>query len=333
MIREATEKDKQVFNKLARHPLQSWEWGNFREKTGVLVTRFIETVAKKDVSAFQITWHKIPKTNRWIGYIPKSDFPSGEMIETIKKEAKKRKAIFVKFEPNVRADKKPDYDLTSVFASGKPLFTKFTFILDLKGSEEELFARLNQKTRYNVRLATKKGVKIEQDNSEEAFEQYWRLTEETTKRQGFYSHTKDYHRKMWKEMTSNGMGQLFKAVYEGETVSMWMIFVLNNKLYYPYGASSTKHKEVMANNLLMWEVIRYGKKMRCSEFDMWGSLGNDPDQKDSWYGFHKFKQGYGGELVEFAGTFDLVVDPFSYKVYLLAEKLRWIFLRFVRRFI
>lgn len=333
MIREATEKDKKVFNDLAKHPLQSWEWGNFRAQTGVEVSRFIESEGKKDVASYQITWHKIPKSKKRIGYIPKSDFPSVEMIKRIKSEAKKRGAIFVKFEPNVKSNQKTDYKLDDFFVAGKPLFTKFTFVLDLKGSEDELFAGLNQKTRYNVRLATKRGVTIELDNSESAFEDYWRLTEETTKRQGFYAHTKDYHKKMWKEMTESGMGQLFKAVYQGEIVSMWMVFVLNNKLYYPYGASTTKHKEVMSNNLLMWEVIRYGKSKGCTEFDMWGSLGNEPDTSDSWYGFHKFKQGYGGQLVEFAGTFDLVVEPVLYKVYLFAEKLRWVVLRFVRKFV
>lgn len=134
-------------------------------------------------------------------------------------------------------------------------------------------------------------------------------------------------------MVASGIGQLFKAVYQGEILSTWMVFVLNNKLYYPYGASTTKHREVMANNLLMWEVIRYGKSKHCTEFDMWGSLGNDPDINDSWYGFHKFKQGYGGELVEFAGTFDLVVDPVFYKLYLFAEKLRWIILKTIRKFV
>jgi len=332
VIREATEKEKIIFNKLAKHPLQSWEWGEFRKKTGILITRLIESEDKKDVASYQITWHRVPKTGRWIGYMPKSDFPSLEAIKKIGMEAKKRKAIFVKLEPNVRADKKTDYEPMSFFVHGKPLFTRFTFILSLNSSEDELFANLNQKTRYNVRLATKKGVKIEQDNSEETFEEYWKLTEETTKRQGFYSHTKDYHKKMWKEMISSGMGQLFKAVYEGETVSVWMVFVLNNKMYYPYGASSTKYKEVMANNLLMWEVIKYGKKMKCTEFDMWGSLGPDPDSNDSWYGFHRFKQGYGGDLVEFAGTFDLVIDPILYKIYLFAESLRWIVLRFVKKF-
>ncbi len=330
MIYEATEKDRRIFNRLAKHPLQSWEWGDFRKQTGVLVSRYVETEGKNYLASYQITWHKIPGVKKWIGYVPKSDFPSVEMIKKIKSEAKKRGAVFVKFEPNVRVDKNQNYNIDDSFVSGKPLFTKFTFILSLTGSEEELFANLNQKTRYNVRLATKRGVKIERDNSREAFEDYWKLTEETTKRQGFYSHTKDYHRKMWEVMVTSGMGQLFKAVYQGETVSMWMVFILNNKLYYPYGASSTKYKEVMANNLLMWEVIKYGKKMKCTEFDMWGSLGKDPDISDSWYGFHKFKQGYGGDLVEFVGTFDLVVEPFLYKVYILAEKIRWVFLRFIR---
>lgn len=333
MIYEAKEKDRHNFNKLARHPLQSWEWGNFRKQTGVLVTRLIEADKKKNLEAYQITWHKIPKTNKWIGYVPKSNFPSKEAIEEIKLEAKKRGAIFVKFEPNVKLGEEVAYQPKEFFVYGKPLFTKYTFVLNLEPNEQELFAKLNQKTRYNVRLATKKGVKILLDNSEKAFEDYWRLTEETTKRQGFYAHTKDYHEKMWKEMTSSGMGQLFKAVYQGETLSMWMVFALNSKLYYPYGASSTKHKDVMANNLLMWEVIKYGKKMKCTEFDMWGSLGNDPDKNDSWYGFHKFKQGYGGELVEFMGTFDLVIDPLWYKVYLYGEKIRWAILKIIRKFV
>jgi lipid II:glycine glycyltransferase (peptidoglycan interpeptide bridge formation enzyme) len=217
------------------------------------------------------------------------------------------------------------------WVKGKPLFTKYTFQLDIDKSEDELLKKMHQKTRYNLRLAEKRGVEIIEDNSEQGFEEYWKLMEETTKRQGFFAHGKGYHRKMWQKMTDAGRGHLFKAVYQGKTLTTWMIFVLNDILYYPYGASSNENREVMASNLMMWEVIRYGKKQGCKLFDMWGSLGPDPDVRDPWYGFHKFKQGYGAELVEFLGSYDLVVNPGLYKLYGLTDKVRWIGLKLLAK--
>jgi len=65
----------------------------------------------------------------------------------------------------------------------------------------------------------------------------------------------------------------------------------------------------------------------CKRFDFWGSLGPEPDKTDQWYGFHRFKEGYGGELVEFVGTWDLVVNPLLYSVYKIVDSLRWYILR------
>jgi lipid II:glycine glycyltransferase (peptidoglycan interpeptide bridge formation enzyme) len=246
-------------------------------------------------------------------------------------------AIFVKFEPNERVSEESTEKIDSLkrnnyFRDGKPLFTKYSFWLDISPEEDALLAKLQQKTRYNVRLAEKKGVVIVEDNSEVGFEDYWKLTEETTKRQGFYSHTKSYHRKMWQTMTYSGVGHIFKAVYEDKILATWVVFCLNDVLYYPYGASSNLHREVMASNLMMWEVIKFGKKQNCKLFDLWGSLGPDPDTGDPWYGFHRFKQGYGAELVQFVGTYDLVVDEKLYSVYNVVDKMRWIFLKFLARF-
>ena len=103
--------------------------------------------------------------------------------------------------------------------------------------------------------------------------------------------------------------------------------VFNGKLYYPYGASRSVHRDVMASNLMMWEMIQFGKQQGCDTFDMWGSLGPDPDKKDPWFGFHKFKEGYGGTLMEFVGTYDLVLDPIMYKIFRIAEDWRWKWLR------
>ena len=149
------------------------------------------------------------------------------------------------------------------------------------------------------------------------------MTAETTKRQKFYAHTKKYHHLMWQKMIGEGSGHLLKAVYEGKTLVTWILFHLNGVLYYPYGASSSENREVMASNLMMWEAIRLGKKLKCNLFDMWGSLGHYPNEKDPWYGFHKFKQGFGGELVEFVGSWDLVVFPGLYEIYKVVEWVRW----------
>jgi len=136
---------------------------------------------------------------------------------------------------------------------------------------------------------------------------------------------------MWQTMIVNGGGHLLKAIYEGKTLTTWVLFELNDVLYYPYGASSNQNKEVMASNLMMWETIKLGKKHGCKMFDMWGSMGPEPDRSDPWYGFHRFKQGYGGELTEFVGTYDLVVNRTLYKIYILVDKLRWIVLKLLAK--
>jgi lipid II:glycine glycyltransferase (peptidoglycan interpeptide bridge formation enzyme) len=327
VIKEITEKEKSAFDSAATHPLQSWAWGEFRKKTGVGLSR-LGFGEKKIDRVFQITWHRIPYTKFCIGYCPKSVIPNKEEVGAIKIEAKKRRAVFVKFEPNEKLSPETEKKIMRLadefnWVKGKPLFTKYTFQLDIGKSEEELLKNMHQKTRYNLRLAEKKGVEIVEDSSEQGFEEYWKLMEETTKRQGFFAHGKGYHKKMWQEMTGSGMGHLYKAIYQDKTLTAWMVFILNDTIYYPYGASSNEHREVMASNLMMWEVMRYGKKQGCRLFDMWGSLGPEPDTKDPWYGFHKFKQGYGSELVEFLGTYDLVITPLLYNLYGITDAVRW----------
>lgn len=337
MIREIKELEKKEFDKVATHPLQSWAWGDFRKTTGVEVTRLGKFEEKKLVATYQITWHRIPKTKWFIGYCPKSILPGEDALAKIIEVAKKRGAIMVKFEPNRRLDDKAINEISDLknrfnLVKGKSLFTKYTFWLDITKSEDELLKNMHQKTRYNIRLAEKKGVKIIEDNSDQGFEDYWKLMEETTKRQGFYAHGKSYHRKMWTEMHKNGGAHLFKAVFGEKVLTTWILFELNGVLYYPYGASSSENRELMSSNLMMWEVIKFGKKLKFKLLDMWGSLGPEPDEKDPWFGFHRFKQGYGPELVEFLGTYDLVVNPTMYQIYGMIDKVRWVFLKSLARF-
>jgi len=313
-------------NDLSLHPLQSSTWGEFRKKTGLRVIQAAE--------GFQMTIHKIPHLPFNIGYLPKCRMPTKEILKKLIVIGKQERCIFIKLEPNILKSGLP------FTQSPHPLFTKYTFHLDLTRSEEEIFANLKTKTRYNVRIAQKHGVEILEDNSKEAFASYLKLSQETWKRQKFYGHTKKYHELMWETLYPAGIARLLIAYYNPprltetrrretgrQPLAAWILFLYNNVLYYPYGASSGEHKEVMASNLMMWEAIRWGKKQGAKLFDMWGCLGPEPDKNDPWYGFHRFKESYGGRLVEFIGSYDLIINPLAYKIYNLIYFIRRKFLQ------
>ena len=86
----------------------------------------------------------------------------------------------------------------------------------------------------------------------------------------------------------------------------------------------------MASNLMMWEAIKWGKKHNAKHFDLWGCLGPDADKNHPWYGFHRFKEGFGGELVEFMGSYDLVINPILYNIYTVLYPLRKNLLKFFK---
>lgn len=313
---------KEEWNRRVQHPLQAWEWGEFRALTGVQVVR---------MGGLQVTIHSIPHTPWSVGYAPKIITPlNQDLVKTLRKIAKAYNCIFVKCEPKIEVQELRirKQELAKLgFVEGRPLFTRYNFVLDVTLSEAELMASFKQKTRYNIRVAEKKGVAVAIDNSSDAFARYLTLTQETTSRQGFYSHNSDYHRRMWEILHPAGIARLLVARYNGEIITAWILFKFGDTLYYPYGASTRAHREVMANNLVMWEAIKLAKVWGLHYLDMWGALGSEPDPKDPWYGFHTFKSGYGARHIEYIGTWDYVAKPLLYKLYRIAEWLRWKILR------
>ncbi len=336
LVREVRIDEKEAYNARVLHPVQSWEWGEFKEKNGAEVKRIGMFEGTKLISGFQLTFHALPKSSYRVGYLPKGSLPDEAMLDALLKLGKEKQLIFIKLEPNVRQEegKSALSKLNKTFdlRPGKPIFTPHSFWIDLSRSEKELLVLMKPKTRYNVRLAQRHGVKVAEDNSETAFAEYLRLTFETTKRQRFYAHDRQYHRQMWEVLRPSGIAHLLTATWEGQILVAWIVFIFNGRLYYPYGASANEHRDLMASNLLMWEAMRFGKNQGCKMFDLWGALGPNPDPKDPWYGFHRFKEGYGGELVEFVGSYDLVVNPQLYSLFRFADDLRWKWLRMISRF-
>lgn len=327
---------KKDFDSAVDHPLQAYDWGEFRQKTGIKVVRRVIQKNGKIQKAYQMTIHKVPGIKTNIGYLPKGFLPDEDLLNDLREIGQKENCVYIQIEPNVEKEQASDWTAKNkLVTSFHPLFPKYTFVLDITKSEEELMAQMHQKTRYNVRVAQKHGVEIKEETDEKSFEDYLSLVEETTKRQRFYSHSKSYQKILWETLRKNNVGlnaRLFLGKYKGKTLVAWMLFVFKDTLYYPYGASSNQNRETMASNLMMWEAIKFGKKMGLSKFDMWGSLGPNADSKDSWYGFHRFKEGYVPRLVEFVGDYDLVIKPGLYSVLKVADKARWTYLR-LRRFI
>ncbi len=321
------------------HPLQSEAWGQFRRAMGIDTVR---------IDGWLLTFHKLPFTPYTVGYFPKGPLPTRSMIDTLIKVGKQKRAIFVQLEPNVPCHCEdpersegdaaisihPSTEIASLIArndnlrlSHHPLFPKYTFVLDLTKSEEELLKAMHPKTRYNLKVAQRHGVVIRQDDSLDTFASYLSLMRDTTSRQGFYAHNETYHRRMWETLHSAGIAKLFTATYQGKILAAWIIFVWKDTIYYPYGASCREHRETMAPTLLLWEIARWGKKAGYKAFDLWGSLGPNPDEHDPWYGFHRFKQGFNPDLVEFIGSYDLIINKPLYYLYRMVDRLRWSILK------
>ncbi|HBC72351.1 MAG: FemAB family protein [Candidatus Amesbacteria bacterium GW2011_GWB1_47_19] len=305
---------KDEWNEGVTHPLQSWEWGEFRAKR--------QPVSR--IEGFLIVWTKVPYTPFTFGYIPMGRAPNEIEIEKIREEGRKMRAIGIRIEPNLKRGELTNFQFSifnKFFKPGRHLFKPKTLLLDLTKSEEELLANMHPKGRYNIKVAQRYGVKAHEDSSSsKAFDVYLKLMfEGTAKRQKIYAHSGDYHRQMWNVLRPAGIAHLFTAKYKDRIIALAMIFKFKETAYYAYGASALEHKEVMAPTLLLWEAIRWSKQSGCTVFDLWGAEGGK--------GFSRFKEQFGGQPVKLAGTFDLPVDLLLYLLFRAAEAARWKILR------
>lgn len=342
-LQQINDKQKQEYNNLPTHVIQSWEWGDFRKNLGLPLKRYGLFVDNKKLSVvFQLTFHKIPFTKFFVGYLPKGPFPSHDLLKALLEIGKKNNCAFIKIEPNVileRAEQPIESNQKNAISSfqhdevdksfklsPKPLFTKFNYVLDLNKSEEEILKNMHPKFRYNIKVAQKHKVVIEERIDEEAFNIYQKLYFDTTKRQGYLGHNQNYHQMVWQTFKKAALARILIAFYqptdqtEREPLAAWMLFNFKDILYYPYGGSSEKYKNVMASNLIAWEAIKLGKKLHLKKFDLWGALGPAENPNHPWQGFHRFKTQLGAELVEYIGTYDLVFNWPVYYLFNLIDK-------------
>lgn len=318
---EITQKEKLdnfLKKKKQNNFLQSWDWGEFQKKLGYEIIRvgFLEN------QELQIVATLIKKKlffNKNYFYCPRGPVANNQLpiasyqlfFKEIKKIAKNKKISFLRFEPNIKLE---IANCKLKIKRTLDIQPRQTLILNLENSEEELLNKMHQKTRYNIRLAEKKGVKII-EASEKDFNEWWKIMSETSGRDGFRTHDKKYYQQM---LTLKNI-KLYLAKYQNKFIAGNIVSFFGDTATYLHGASSNYYRNVMAPYLLQWHVIKEAKRQGCKYYDFFGI------SEKKWSGVTRFKKGFSGKEINYPGTFDLVFDGFYYNLYSILRKIRRFF--------
>ena len=192
---------------------------------------------------------------------------------------------------------------------------KNTVLIDLKPSEEEILARMKQKTRYNIRLAEKRAVTL-RIGKQEDFGMLYKMYAETSVRDGFVIREEGYYMSAWKLFmdTREPTCEPLIAEVDGEPVAAIFVFYFAGRAYYVYGMSRNTHREKMPAYLLQWEAMKRARARGCSIYDLWGAP-EVFDESDSMWGVYRFKEGLGGTVVRTLGAWDYAPNPLWYRLY------------------
>lgn len=245
---------------------------------------------------------------------------SGTIFFTsVKKIAEQQKAVFLKIDP-------AEEIIIAGGAGGtirpaRAIQPRETALLDLADrTGDELLAAMHEKTRYNIRLAERKGV-IAGDLQSGKSETFWDLLRETAERDGFRTHPKGYYEKLLTARSDDFSNELFFAEYGGEVLAAALVNFYHPasgaaQATYLHGASRDRHREVMAPHLLQWRIIQEARQRGCGAYDFWGI------DEQRWSGVTRFKRGFAGREIAYPQSVDIVYRPIAYTAYEIAKKIR-----------
>jgi lipid II:glycine glycyltransferase (peptidoglycan interpeptide bridge formation enzyme) len=309
------------------HILQTALWGQLKNEFGWKTVHVIaESDKEHEKCGVQILFRQLP-LGFSLAYIPRG--PVGSGWDTIWPEidlvCQKKRAVLLKIEPDIwegdqdviqRSFTHPDFLL-----SNQEIQPPRTLVVDLGGTEDQILSRMKQKTRYNIRLAGRKGVVIRKMNDIDTF---YALMQTTGERESFGIHRKAYYQRALDLFTPGNRCVLYLAEFEGQSLAGIMVFTNGNRAWYFYGASSNHYRHLMPTYLLQWRAMIWAKEQGCSEYDLWGVPdenyetleSNFLDRHDDLWGVYRFKRGFGGELRRTIQSRDRVYNPLLYKLYL-----------------
>lgn len=319
------------------HILQTPEWGDLKSAFGWQVHH----VLLEGCLGAQILFRTLP-LGLSVAYIPKGPVwfaPNDQIslrsdgffqydknwkhfINDLCSLCKRKKSIFLKIEPDIALrlgdnfPAPPDFHLSS-----KNIQPQRTILINLQGDENSLLSRMKQKTRYNIRLAEKKGVRVHNSNDIEAFYDMYR---ETAIRDNYDIHRIEYYQKAYDLFHARGECELFFAEHEGDNLASLMLFKRGNRAWYFYGASVNHKRAYMPAYLLQWHAMRWAKANHCDYYDLWGvpdvnesELEKDFTRRsDGLWGVYRFKRGFGGEIIRSPGSWDKPLILPLYQLYM-----------------
>ncbi len=323
----ATEWDSFVASHPQGHILQTPAWAELKCAFGWTATRIGIKEKGAVVAGAQILFRTLPLGIATIAYIPKAPIVDWEneslvkfLFENIDQVCRDRNAIFVKFEPSAVSRQPPAISNPQSLIPSKPIQPQRTLVIDLRPSEDEILAAMKQKTRYNIRLAEKKGVTVKLSDDLDTFN---KLMQITGKRDQFGVHSSAYYRKAYELFRPLNRAQIFTAYYNDQPLATLMLFMLGERAWYFYGGSSNEERNRMPTYLLQWEAMRWAKAHGATHYDLWGVPDEDEEtleanfenRNDGLWGVYRFKRGFGGKLIREPDAWDRVYSPMMYKLY------------------
>jgi peptidoglycan pentaglycine glycine transferase (the first glycine) len=325
------------------HILQTWQWGAVKERYGWQPIYEVWRDQKGQVEAAAMVLTRAVSAGGInfplrVMYVPRGpllkDWHDPKLREKVltglRLLAEQHRAIFIKIDPEVKLGhgvpreggdiNYPQTEgVTTYLSQNRWVYSqeqvqyKNTVTIDLEASEEEMLARMKQKTRYNIRLAGRRGVKVRVGDLDD-LDLLYRMYAETSLRDGFGIRHEEYYHTVWKTFMEIGTAEALVAEIEGEPIAALIIFRFAGRAWYLYGMSRAAHREKMPNYLLQWQAMLRAKEAGCVSYDLWGA----PDEfveSDSMWGVYRFKVGLGGEVVRFIGAWDLPLSNFQYRTY------------------
>jgi len=294
--------------------LQAKAFGETKGKHG-WVPRYMVA----DGLAVLILEREIPLLGKF-WYVPKGPgVTNSAELKAFSKELPSDGPFAMRIDPEVTADQIKPAQLTKlglVKATRDIQYNTNTVIIDLQPSEEEILAGFKQKTRYNIRLAAKKGVTVEAVEATAAnIDTMYELTRAMTERAGVYLRDRQYFADFYQAHAKGGTGQLFFAYYGDQVLAGAFVTHLGSKALYKDGGSVRDHSEVQAPYALQWGVMQWLKEHGVTEYDLHGTPPGDKidDPDHPLAGLARFKTGFNKEITEYIGTYDIVLNESKYR--------------------
>lgn len=278
------------------------------------------------IASLSILLQKVPKINSYLAYCPRGpvcDISNIELVENLLKEAeelrKKYNIFVIKMDPEVLQNEEISnlYKNHGFRVSGEEVSVDeliqpiHNMILKLDGEDEEsLFKRFSEKTRYNIRLSNKKGVKVRYSTLEEDLKVFYDIYKITCKRDKIGCRAYSYFKDMLDAY--KGYLRIYVASHEGDDLSAAICINYGGKAFYIYGASSNEKRNLMPNYAMQWEMIKWALETKCTNYDFGGVLNLDSNN-----GLFRFKSGFCKKegVTVLIGEIDKVYDKKVYFAY------------------